>query len=271
MSDVRVPPYRLFLGIFRTHISLQGHHMQIDACVTLGTERETVYTAEALVRDMDLAGVDMAVASPEDREIAVANRVGNDRILTEARRFPDRIVPACVVNPWYGGDAVRELSRAHGFGARMLVLHPTLQGFLVNDPLAEPVLGRAGELGLPVYVHTGPHLYGGPWQLVDAALSFPDVRFIMGHAGATDFWNDVPAAGKSAPNIYIEGSFARPFIFMFHLDAAGIRRGVMGSAAPRNNLVFEWEQYRTYMPADRYGPVFGDTMAGLLGLGGGAR
>ena len=114
----------------------------------------------------------------------------------------------------------------------MLVLDPTRQGFLVNDPLAVPVLGRAGELSLPVYVHTGPHLYGGPWQLVDAALAFPDVRFIMGHAGATDFWNDVPSAGKFAPNIYIEGSFARPFIFMYHLDAAGIWRGVMGSAAP---------------------------------------
>ncbi len=245
--------------------------MQIDAYVTLGTERETVYSADDLVRDMDLAAVDMAVAAPEDREIAVANREGNDRILAGAHRFYDRIVPACTVNPWYRDDAVRELERAHGLGARMLVLDPTRQGFLVNDPLAEPVLGRVGELGLPVYVHTGPHLYGGPWQLVDAALAFPDVRFIMGHAGATDFWNDVPSAGKFAPNIYIEGSFARPFIFMYHLDAAGIWRGVMGSAAPRNNLAFEWEQYRTYMPTDRYGPVFGDTMATLLGLGGGVR
>jgi len=240
--------------------------MQIDAYVTLGDERETLYCAEDLVRDMDRAGVDMAVAAPGDRGIAVRNREGNDRILAEARRFPDRIIPACTVNPWYGDGAVDEMNRSFEGGARMLVLHPTLQGFLMNDTLADMVVGRAGELGMPVYVHTGPHLYGGPWQLVDCTLRFPGVTFIMGHAGATDFWNDVPEAGRFAPNVYIEGSFARPFIFMYHLDAVGVERGVMGSSAPRNSLVFEWEQHRAYMPANKYGPVFGDTMAMLLGL-----
>jgi hypothetical protein len=40
----------------------------------------------------------------------------------------------------------------------------------------------------------------------------------------------------------------------------------MGSSAPRNSLVFEWEQHRAYMPADTYGAVFGDNLARLLGL-----
>lgn len=240
--------------------------MTIDAYVTLGDERETIYSADDLLCDMDKASVDMAVAAPEDREIVVRNRSGNERILSVARKHPDRILPACTVNPWYGDEALAELKRAHEQGARMLVLHPTLQGFLVNDDLADPVIGCAGGLGMPVYVHTGPHLYGGPWQLVDCALRFPGVNFIMGHAGATDFWNDVPNAGKFAPNVYIEGSFARPFIFISHLGAVGIERGVMGSSAPRNSLVFEWEQYRTYMPADTYGAVFGDNLARLLGL-----
>jgi uncharacterized protein len=242
--------------------------MLIDAYLTLGIERETVYSAADLLRDLDRAAVDMAVAAPEDREIAVRNREGNDRILAEAGRHPDRIIPACTVNPWYGRAARDELNRAYEHGARMLVLHPTLQGFLIDDDLADPVVGRAGELGIPVYVHTGPHLYGGPWQLVECALRFPETTFIMGHAGATDFWNDVPNAGKFTPNIYIEGSFARPFIFKSHLDAVGIERGVMGSSAPRNDLVFEWEQHRACMPLEKYGPVFGENAARLLGLKG---
>lgn len=255
---------------FRNPEEYKEKGMLIDAYVTLGRERETAYRAEDLIRDLDLAGVELAVAAPADRETAVFNRRGNIFIQAEAAKFPDRIIPACAVNPWFAEDGAHELERAFEKGARMLVLNPTLQGFMVNDSMAEPLIGKAGEMGLPVYVHTGPHLYGSPWQLVDCALRFPRVNFIMGHAGATDFWNDVPSAGKIAPNIYIEGSFARPFIFMHHLDATGIGRGVMGSFAPRNNLRFEWEQYRAYMTDKKYGAVFGDTMARLLGLKGGA-
>ena len=242
--------------------------MNIDCYITLGNERDTVYSAEDLVHDMDRASVDMAVASPPDSALAVFNRRGNDFIRAEAGRFPGRIIPACTVNPWYGEDAMQEVNRAASNGARMLVLHPTLQGFLINDDLADPVIEKAGELGLPVYVHTGPHLYGAPWQLADCALRFPGVTFIMGHAGATDFWNDVPSAVGFAPNVFIEGSYARPFIFMSHLRAVGADRGIMGSAAPRNNLVFEWEQYREYLPADTFGAVFGDNLARILGISG---
>jgi predicted TIM-barrel fold metal-dependent hydrolase len=244
--------------------------MTIDGYVTLGSERETIYGADDLVRDLDLAGVDMAVAAPSDREIAVFNRAGNEAVAAAAESFPDRIIPACTVNPWYGRQAVDELARAAERGAKVLVLHPTIQGFLMNDDLADPVVAKAGDYHMPVYVHTGGHLYGGPWQLVDCALRFPGVTFVMGHAGATDFWNDVPYSGAFAANVFVEGSFARPFGFMNHLNAIGITRGIMGSSAPRNSLVFEWEQHRTYMPVETYGPVFGDNLAGLLGMKGGA-
>lgn len=244
--------------------------MEIDAYVTLGGEYETAYRAEDLVCDMDQAGVDWAVVAPADREMAVFNRQGNDFIHAEAKRFTDRLIPACSINPWYGEDGLSELKRAHEKGARILVLNPTLQGFMMNDGLAEPLIGKAEDLNVPIYVHTGPHLYGSPWQLVDCALMFPHVNFIMGHAGATDYWNDVPSAGKAASNIFIEGSFARPFIFKAHLDAVGVERGIMGSCAPLNNLRFEWEQYRSYMSDIRYRALFGDNMARLLGMKGGA-
>jgi len=243
--------------------------MRIDCYVTLGKERETVYDADELVRDLDMAGVDMAVVAPSDREMAVFNRRGNDFVFTAAERFPDRLIPACTVNPWYGEEGTAELERCVGRGAKMLVLHPTLQGFLINDDLADPLIEKAVEYGLPVYVHTGPHLYGAPWQLIDCAMRHPEGRFIMGHAGATDFWNDVPYAGKFAPNVYIEGSFARPFTFRAHVDRVGIEKGIMGSAAPRNDLVFEWRQYRAELASDEYARVFGPNLAELLpGMGG---
>ena len=150
----------------------------------------------------------------------------------------------------------------------MLVLDPTLQGFLINDTLAEPLLARAGELRMPVYVHTGPHLYGAPWQLVDAALRFPAVNFIMGHAGATDYWNDIPHAGAFAPNVSVEASFARPYKYDLHLRALGPGRGIMGSSAPRNKLGYEWSEYRRYFSAmenpEKWEPIFGANLRRLL-------
>jgi len=242
--------------------------MTIDCYVTLGKERETVYRADDLVRDLDRAKVDRAVIAPADREIAVLNRQGNNFVLAEAGRFPDRLIPACTANPWYGADAVEEIVHAAGRGARMLVVNPTLQGFLINDDLADPLIEKAGEFGMPVYVHTGPHLYGAPWQLVDCAMRFPGVNFIMGHAGATDFWNDVQYAGTFAPNVYIEGSFARPFSFKAHVTNVGPEKGIMGSSAPRNDLVFEWKHYRAELDSPEFDCVFGDNLAKILPGGG---
>ncbi len=241
--------------------------MKIDCYVTLGTERDTIYGADELIRDLDQARVDMAVAAPADREIALYNRAGNIFIQDEARTFPDRIIPACTVNPWYGSAGVEEMIRAFEHGSKMLVLHPTIQGFLVNDELVDPLIESSRKFDVPVYVHTGPHLYGAPWQLVDCALRFPDVNFIMGHAGATDFWSEVPYAVRFAPNVYVEGSFARPFTFKMHLQSVGADRGIMGSSAPRNDLVFEWEQYSAELDAEEFKGVFGDNLAGILSWG----
>ena len=239
--------------------------MRIDCYVTLGNERETIYDVETLVRDLDRAGVDKAVIAPWDRAIAVDNREGNDFMIAQWRKFPSRIIPCCTVNPWYGERGLAELDRAVSAGARMLMLNPTIQGFLMNDELMDPLLDGVSEKKLPVYVHTGPHLYGAPWQVVQCALRYPDIPFILGHAGATDYWNDIPYAGAHATNVYLEGSFARPFIFKAHLQTIGAEKGIMGSSAPRNDLVFEWEQYTTELNDDVFEPVFGDNLACLLG------
>ena len=242
--------------------------MTIDGYVTLGNEREKRYGEGRLLKDMDKAGVDMAVISPLDSEIAVFNRRGNSRILKSAARHRDRLIPACTVNPWSGKNGIEELARAADEGARMLVLHPGLQGVLPTDELVFPLAEAAASRKLPVYVHTGSHLYGSPWDAAGLALRFPETAFILGHAGATDYWNDVPTAARSTPNLYIEGSLARPFTFRNHLLAAGADRGIMGSYAPTNDLVSEWRWYREHLCEPEFEPVFGKNLAALLGIGG---
>src|SRR5512143_1412789 len=117
--------------------------MIIDGYCVLGVDREYDLTADALLTAMDRAGVDRAVIAPVDRYLAVDNRVGNDFILQAAAAHPGRFIPACSVNPWYGEAGEQELQRALGHGARLLVLHPMVQGYLSNDELVWPVLEAA--------------------------------------------------------------------------------------------------------------------------------
>jgi predicted TIM-barrel fold metal-dependent hydrolase len=146
----------------------------------------------------------------------------------------------------------------------MLVLHPWVQGYLANDELVWPLLDVVAGTPAPVYIHTGPPGNATPWQVVDLAERYPSVDFILGHCGATDFWNDVVEAGKAMDNIVLESSFARPFLFVVYLREVGVRKGIMGSSAPLNELVFEWEQMRGALPPEQWGDVYGNNLARLL-------
>jgi uncharacterized protein len=239
--------------------------MTIDGYCTLGVDREYDLDEGALLAAMDRAGVERAIIAAVDRLLAVDNRVGNDLMLRAARAYPERFIPSCAANPWYGDKGLAELHRALSEGARMLVLHPAVQGYQANDELVWPLLEAASAERVPVYVHTGPPGSATPWQVVDLAERFPALDLIVGHCGATDFWNDAAHAGKAQPNVYLESSLARPFIFSLHLEAVGHEKGIMGSSAPLNELEFEWEQMRQVLPLAAQAAVCGGNLSALLG------
>ena len=238
--------------------------MLIDGYCALGQDREFDLTADALLRAMDVARVDRAVIAPPDRQLAVLNREGNTAMLRATRAYPNRFIPACSVNPWYGNMAREELKRAIEQGARMLVLHPFVQGYLANDELVWPVLDVADQEKIPIYIHTGLPGNSTPWQLVDLAEHFPNVDFIMGHCGATDFWNDVIESAKAVVNIYLEASLTRPFTFDNYVKTLGKTKGIMGSFAPLNELTFEWDQMRRVLPESEWPDVYGNNLLRLL-------
>jgi predicted TIM-barrel fold metal-dependent hydrolase len=238
--------------------------MIIDGYCVLGIDREYDLTAEVLLAAMDQARVDRAVIAPVDRWLAVDNRRGNDYILQAAAAHPGRFIPACSVNPWYGEAGEQEFQRALVAGARLLVLHPMVQGYLANDELVWPLLAAAGAAQVPVYIHTGPPGNASPWQITDLAERFPAVDLIMGHSGSTDFWNDVNDATQAAENIYLESSLARPFAFLPRLDVVGAYRGIMGSFAPNNDFSFEWKQIAQAVPAGLFPQLCGGNLQRLL-------
>jgi uncharacterized protein len=242
--------------------------MVLDAYCTPGTERDTNLPAAELLRQMNEAGVHMAVVAPEDREMAVANAAGNDRMLRLASEYPDRYVPACSVSPWYGHEATRELRRAAGAGARLLALAPAVQGFIPTDPFTGDLFECAAELNLPVYIHTGPQSCGCPSQVVLLAEMHPRTNFIIGHCGTTDHSWDMPSILEHhlRENLWFELSFVRPWAAANYIRLAGARQFIWGSSAPRSHPGYELAQHARYLPVEAHREIYGENLARLLGI-----
>ena len=237
----------------------------IDGYTTPGNERETQLTPDDLLRQMDRAGIARAVIAPEDREIAIANNRGNDRIRKLALSH-DRFIPTCTVNPWFGDEGLEELQRAVDAGARMLVIAPALQGFILTDPVADGLFELAGELNVPVYVHTGPHSAAGPTQLFLVAQRLKQTRFICAHCGSTDYANDMPPLLRAGlENLWFELSFVRPWALSVYASLTSESRLIYASSAPRNDLQFELDAFNRVWPIEAHRDVYGANLAKLLG------
>jgi predicted TIM-barrel fold metal-dependent hydrolase len=236
----------------------------IDAYCTLGTERDTRLAPAELLQWMDEAGIHRAVVVPEDRELVAFNTAGNRRVAEISRCFQNRFIPACTANPWFGELACRELRRAVADGAKMLVLAPALQGFCFGDDLPDELLATAAELRVPVYVHTGPHSFGAPSQLIVAAAEHPGVRFILGHCGSTDFARDMPDAIRLASeNVFFEAGLLDPWAAAQYAKIAP-RKVIFGTSSPRSNPVYDLNALREKLPVEGHPEFYGGNLAALL-------
>lgn len=240
--------------------------MIVDGYCTPGRERDTKLPVDRLLTTMDEAGIARAVIAPEDREIAVDNVEGNRRIAEIVAAHPDRFVAACSVNPWFGETGVKNLREAAA-KARMLVLSPALQGFILGDSIADSLIEAATELGVPVYIHTGPHSAAAPSQLVLLAMRLPHARFVMGHCGATDYSHDLAAVLKcDLPNLWYDLSLVRPWAAADLVKRGGGSRAIWGSGAPRNDPGFELVELDRLLPRKEHPDVYGANVMKLLSL-----
>jgi len=215
--------------------------MIVDGHAHLGLGREKQLTPHQLIEQMDRYGVNLAVVCPVDEYIVLHNREGNDYILEAVREHPDRLIGFAVANPWYGSQAVEELRRAISEGLRGLKLKSSIQGFSISDEIVYPLIEAATKLHIPIYCHTGTPIFAMPFQLAHLAARYPEVDFIMGHSGASDFWNDVPPVLEMCPNIYVETSKIPPstiFLLLSH-NLTWAERIIFGSNIPVSSYGIE--------------------------------
>jgi len=156
--------------------------------------------ADHLVRAMDQSGVKASLVS----SLACGGfrmEACNDLMYEAMQKYPDRLLGYVYV--WPGDpDAVRaEVERrlAQGFtGIKMLVL----MGYDYVYPGYAPAFEIANERRLPVLLHT----YGGQAGLDDVpvlAERYPDVNFVLAHAGAQQVEHHIRIAGR-VEHAYLE-------------------------------------------------------------------
>ena len=102
-------------------------------------------TAEELIAQMDEYNIEKTVLCtyPIDESIEAVDRYG-DRLVGAAWVDPTEDNPEYIIK-----DAVKN----HGFKA--IKLHPLSHSYLPNDECVFPVAELAGELDIPLMIHTG--------------------------------------------------------------------------------------------------------------------
>lgn len=168
---------------------------------------------DEFVESLDGAGIDKAVVMP------IAPHGSNEDIANCVEQAPDRLIGFASVMPMAtpmrqtNADPVSVLEDAVvRLGLRGLKLHPIVQGFEICDPGIAPTVDAAGELGIPVLIHTGPayartgRLRNADIELIDdLAIMCPRTTLIAGHG---DPLLVGPHLARKHPNVYLETSGA---------------------------------------------------------------
>ena len=223
-----------------------------------GASQETSEIIEA----MDMAGVQRAIVFP------FPEFPDNDYVIDAVKDFPDRLVGFACINPW-DKKAVEELRRCAESGLKGLKLHPMRHGYGVDKhSIVDPVFSVCTDYKWHVVVHcTSDNPFTMPFQVEEAARTFPEVTFQMAHMGymwAVD--QALLVAGRNE-NAYLETSAAGVLAIKKAVEQVGAHKVIMGTDSPFHP--FELEQHKIKIaipePASRE-LVLGKNLLNLLGI-----
>jgi len=158
-------------------------------------------TAGKLVRWMDRHGIEKAVVHSIENPEELHYYVPTTYVLKSCRRFPDRLIPFCNVDPRIGNSSpdtdfyslIKDYvdQGARGFGE-------SLSGLPVDDPRVVAIYSACGRLGLPVTLHMdslrGTDAVGLP-GLRRALAACPDTVFL---AHGPHWWAEISADVRDA-------------------------------------------------------------------------
>jgi len=190
------------------------------------------------VKKLCLSALGMRWPREPSHEVCVE---ANKATLGIMRRFPDRIIGFCYVNPMHGQLAVDELVRCInelGFGGLKLwvAVH-------ADDPRVFPVVEKAIDLRLTVLQHAwfnmlGPGCPGEstPTHVANLGRRYPEAKILMAHMGGD--WERGIKAIKHVPNVRTDvcGTDNYTGIVEMCVRELGVERVIFGTDCPGRSM-----------------------------------
>jgi len=199
---------------------------------------------DALVADMDRAGVEACVMQGWYWERQETCDLQNGWYLQWIRRHPKRLIGFATVQPAAGVRAPEALERALDGGLRGVgELLPQAQGFGVDDPVFRRVIDIAAARRIPVTLHATDPASGpaaGPRTPLEGyvrlAREHPGATLILAHWGGGMAFNGAPGGEPLPPNLYFDTAASpllyEPAVFRRAVGLVGAGRILYGSDYP---------------------------------------
>ena len=240
-----------------------------------GGDRNPEDTPERTLELLARHGVDGALIAPLAGLFSscVDHRPENDEIFRYCGSAPGRLFAAFAVNPLMGETALNEIRRCkEEHNARVLKLHPWLQGFSITSPEMDKVAGLCCELGIAILFHDGTPMYTHPLQCARLCRDFPGLTVIAGHAGLGDLWREAMLAAQRYPDFVLCLCGPREAAMREIVETIRPEQLCVGSdifTAELNDPVmwFRWRSFRAVeMPAHTRRIVEYETPARIVGI-----
>jgi len=175
-----------------------------DSSISLGKGIDV--SVNKLLSDMDECRVDKACV------VAFPEIASNEFLSKVVKSHPDRLVGFVWVNNPRTSQSVKELEKAvNELGLKGLKLHPGIQGFSPADPEIVPLIRKAAELNVPIFIHMYPYPPHGDFHncLVEHIpllwKRVPKATILIGHMGFPRFLDLLTIA--LLPGVYAETSW----------------------------------------------------------------
>lgn len=230
-------------------------------------------TLEELCRNMDISGIDAAVAlqvvtkeAQHEKALEYAKSIDSGRIISFGS-----VMPASV-------HALEYVWKISDEGLKGLKLHPALQRFDLGDERIFPVFDLARACGLVVSIHMGfdpsypDEINSRPRDLIKIMKNFPGLKVVAAHLGGMKMAREVLDLLAGRADVYLDTAYcADPWLdrglLLDIVRKHGAERLLFGSDYPWHLPSRELELIRSLdIPEGEKALILGGNTRRLLGL-----
>ncbi|QDE26245.1 amidohydrolase family protein [Paremcibacter congregatus] len=185
--------------------------LQYDAVLGTSDKFGASQTTEALLAQMEAAGIDHAVVHAE-YEVGDPADALNQAVADLVNEYPARLsgIGTISMKDFSIKNALRQVTECAERGMIGLSIQPAFFGMTINDKLLYPIYAKAIEHNLLVALHTGvnytmnkPMAGENPMLIDEVCCHFPDLTVVASHAG-WPWIAEMVAVARKHPQVYME-------------------------------------------------------------------